>query len=130
MKNGFWSLLSKPQEGEDFFLPDLCSSVAVFTLVVLAELMVLVWVLAQPAAEGFDWLQLALASLFVQWIVLLSAGLLCRLRPWMQARPLGLAIACCYAVVVGLTRSEERRVGKECRGRWGAGAGKREVVVA
>ena len=103
MKNGFWSLLSKPQEGEDFFLPDLCSSVAVFTLVVLAELMVLVWVLAQPAAEGFDWLQLALASLFVQWIVLLSAGLLCRLRSWMQARPLGLAIACCYAVVVGLT---------------------------
>lgn len=103
MKNGFWSLLSKPQEGDDFFLPDLCSSVAVFTLVVLAELMVLVWVLAQPAADGFDWLQLALASLFVQWIVLLSAGLLCRLRPWMQARPLGLAIACCYAVVVGLT---------------------------
>ena len=80
MKNGLWSLLSKPQVGEDFFLPDLCSSVAVFTLVVLAELMVLVWVLAQPAAEGFDWLQLALASLFVQWIVLLSAALLCRLR--------------------------------------------------
>ena len=100
--NGFWSLLNKPQAGEDFFLPDLCSSVAVFTLVVLAELMVLVWVLAQPAAEGFDWLQLALASLFVQWIVLLSAALLCRLRSWMRRRPLGVAIACCYAVVVGL----------------------------
>ncbi|PRB80975.1 sensor histidine kinase [Pseudomonas sp. MYb185] len=102
MKNGFWSLLSKPQAGEDFFLPDLCSPVAVFTLVVLAELMVLVWVLAQPVAEGFDWLQLAMASLFVQWIVLLSAALLCRLRNWMRRRPLGLAIACCYAVVVGL----------------------------
>lgn len=103
MKNGFWSLLSKPQAEEGFFLPDLCSSVAVFTLVVLAELMVLVWVLAQPAAEGFDWLALALASLFVQWVVLLSAGLLCGLRNWMQRRPLGIAIACCYAVVVGLT---------------------------
>lgn len=102
MKNGFWSLLSKPQPGEDFFLPDLCSSVAVFTLVVLAELMVLVWVLAQPAADGFDWLQLALASLFVQWIVLLSAAMLCRLRSWMRRRPLGVAIACCYTVVVGL----------------------------
>ena len=94
--------MSKPQAGEDFFLPELCSSVAVFTLVVLAELMVLVWVLAQPAAEGFDWLQLALASLFVQWIVLLSAALLCRLRRWMRRQPLGVAIACCYAVVVGL----------------------------
>ncbi|CEA04168.1 alginate biosynthesis protein AlgZ/FimS [Pseudomonas saudimassiliensis] len=102
MKNGFWSLLSKPQAGEDFFLPDLCSSVAVFTLVVLAELMVLVWVLAQPVTGGFDWLQLAMASLFVQWIVLLSAALLCRLRGWMRRRPLGLAIGCCYAVVVGL----------------------------
>ena len=102
MMKGFWSLVSKPQAGEDFFLPDLCSSVAVFTLVVLAELMVLVWVLAQPAAEGFDWLQLALASLFVQWIVLLSAALLCRLRRWMRRQPLGVAIACCYAVVVGL----------------------------
>ena len=102
MKNGFWSLLSKPQAGEDFFLPDLCSSVAVFTLVVLAELMVLVLVLAQPIGDGFDWLQLAMASLFVQWIVLLSAALLCRLRNWMRRRALGLAIACCYTVVVGL----------------------------
>lgn len=103
MKNGFWSLLKQPYAGEDFFLPDLCSSVAVFTLVVLAQLVVLVWVLAQPAAEGFNWLGLAMASLFVQWVVLLSAALLCRLRGWMQRRPLGLAIAACFAVVVGLT---------------------------
>lgn len=103
MKNGFWSLLSRPYVEEDFFLPDLCSSVAVFTLVVLAELMVLVWILAQPVTGGFDWLQLAMVSLFVQWVVLLSAALLCYLRGWMQRRPLGVAIACCYAVVVGLT---------------------------
>jgi len=103
MKNGFWSLLKQPYAGEDFFLPDLCSSVAVFTLVVLAQLVVLVWVLAQPVTEGFNWLGLAMASLFVQWIVLLSAALLCHLRNWMQRRPLGLAIAVCFAVVVGLT---------------------------
>ena len=103
MKNGFWTLLKRPYEGEDFFLPDLCSSVAVFTLVVLAQLVVLVWVLAQPADGGFDWLQLAMASLFVQWIVLLSAAALCRLRGWMRRRPLGLAVAACHAVVVGLT---------------------------
>lgn len=103
MKNGLWTLLKKPYGGEDFFLPDLCSSVAVFTLVVLSELVVIVWVLAQPVAGSFDWTQLAMASLFVQWIVLLSAALLCRLRPWMQRRPLGLAIAACYLVVIGLT---------------------------
>lgn len=103
MKNGLWTLLKKPYDGEAFFLPDLCSSVAVFTLVVLSELMVIVWVLAQPVAGSFDWAQLAMASLFVQWIVLLSAALLCRLRPWMQRQPLGLAIAACYLVVIGLT---------------------------
>lgn len=103
MKNGLWTLLRKPYEGEDFFLPDLCSSIAVFTLVVLAELLVLIWVLAVPVAAEFDWLSLAMASLFVQWIVLLSAALLCRLRAWMQRRALLLALAMCFAVVVGLT---------------------------
>ncbi|MEL0169365.1 MAG: histidine kinase [Pseudomonadaceae bacterium] len=103
MKNGFWTLLKQPYDGEDFFLPDLCSSVAVFTLVVLAQLVVLVWVLAQPVVGVFDWIQLAMASLFVQWIVLLSAGLLCRLRGWMQRRPLVVAVAVCYAVVIAPT---------------------------
>ncbi|WP_373185607.1 sensor histidine kinase [Halopseudomonas sp.] len=103
MKNGLWSLLGQPYSGEDFFLPDLCSSFAVFTLVVLAELLVLTWVLAVPSASGFDWLSLAMASLFVQWIVLLSAALLCRLRGWMQRRALWVAITVCFAVVVGLT---------------------------
>lgn len=103
MKNGLWTLLAQPYSGEDFFLPDLCSSVAVFTLVVLAELLVLTWVLAVPSANGFDWLSLAMASLFVQWIVLLSAALLCRLRAWMQRRALWVAIAVCFVVVIGLT---------------------------
>ena len=103
MKNGLWTLLAQPYSGEDFFLPDLCSSVAVFTLVVLAELLVLTWVLAVPSAGGFDWLSLAMASLFVQWIVLLSAALLCRLRGWMQWRALWTAIAVCFVVVIGLT---------------------------
>ncbi|WP_321349147.1 sensor histidine kinase [Halopseudomonas oceani] len=103
MKNGFWTLLKQPYDGEDFFLPDLCSSVAVFTLIILAQLVVLVWVLAQPVAGVFDWLQLAMASLFVQWIVLLSAALLCRLRGWMQRRPLALAVAVCFAVVIAPT---------------------------
>jgi len=103
MKNGFWTLLKQPYDGEDFFLPDLCSSVAVFTLIVLAQLVVLVWVLAQPVAGVFDWVQLAMASLFVQWIVLLSAAALCRLRGWMQRRPLVLAVAVCYAVVIAPT---------------------------
>lgn len=103
MKNGLWTLLKQPYAGEDFFLPDLCAPVAVFTMVVLAELVVLLWVLAEPGGQGFDWMRLAMASLFVQWVVLLSAALLCRLRPWMRRQALGWSIAISYLVVVGLT---------------------------
>ena len=68
---------------DDFFLPELCLPEALLGLVLLAELLVLVLVLAEPMHEGFNWVRLALTSLFVQWIVLLSAALFCRLRPWL-----------------------------------------------
>ncbi|MEN0106595.1 MAG: sensor histidine kinase, partial [Pseudomonas sp.] len=45
----------------------------------------------------------ALTSLFVQWIVLLSAGLMCRLRPLLARLPAALAGLICCLLVVGLT---------------------------
>lgn len=66
-------------------LPDLCTATSVFFLVLVSELLVLVWVLLQ---SGIDWIQLGFMSLTVQWIVLPSAGLLCRLRRWLARRPL------------------------------------------
>ena len=66
---------------DDFFVPELCQPEALLSMVLLAELLVLVLVLAEPMTPGFDWVRLALTSLFVQWIVLLSAAVLCRLRP-------------------------------------------------
>ncbi|NDM57426.1 hypothetical protein GY108_29790, partial [Klebsiella pneumoniae] len=43
----------------------------------------------------FNWVRLALASLFVQWIVLLSAALFCRLRPLLARLPVALAGSAC-----------------------------------
>jgi len=77
----------KPAPNEDFFIPELCQPEALFSLVLLAELLVLVLVLAEPMTPSFNWVRLALSSLFVQWIVLLSAGLLCQLRPFMARWP-------------------------------------------
>jgi two-component system sensor histidine kinase AlgZ len=88
---------------DDFFLPELCLPEALLVLVLLAELLVLVLVLAEPMDAGFNWIRLALTSLFAQWIVLLSAALLCRLRPWLARLPAWLAGGCCSLVVVGLT---------------------------
>jgi len=56
---------------DDFFVPELCQPEALLGLVLLAELLVFVLVLAEPMQPGFNWMRLALTSLFVQWIVLL-----------------------------------------------------------
>ncbi len=82
---------TRPAVQDDFFIPELCEAEALFTLVLLAELLVLVLVLAEPMTPSFNWVRLALASLFVQWIVLLSAALFCRLRPLLARLPVALA---------------------------------------
>jgi len=66
---------------DSFFLPHLCTGETLLMLVLLAELLVIALVLTEPMTAGFNWGRLALCSLFVQWIVLLSAALLCLLRP-------------------------------------------------
>ncbi|GGJ96237.1 sensor histidine kinase [Pseudomonas matsuisoli] len=94
---------SKPARVDDFFLPELCESEALLGLVLAAELLVLVLVLADARQVHFDWVRLALTSLFVQWIVLLSAALLCRLRPLLARLRPAIAGFCCALVVVALT---------------------------
>ncbi|MHA6494854.1 sensor histidine kinase [Pseudomonas borbori] len=99
------SLIAAPAitPGDDFFVPELCQPEALLSMVLLAELLVLVLVLSEPMLPGFDWVRLALTSLFVQWIVLLSAALLCRLRPFMARMRAASAGTLCCLIVVGLT---------------------------
>lgn len=94
---------ARPAPEDDFFIPELCQPEALFSLVVLAEMLVLVIVLAEPMTPSFNWVRLSLISLFVQWIVLLSAGLLCRLRPLLARWPAWRAGAISCALVVALT---------------------------
>ena len=68
----------KPITDDNFYLPDFCTPKALLLLVVAAELLAIVLELAGSGL--FSWTQLALTSLFIQWIVLLSAGLLCVIR--------------------------------------------------
>ena len=88
---------------DDFFVPELCQAEALLGLVLLAELLVLVLVLAAPIHAEFDWMRLGLTSLFVQWIVLLSAGLMCQLRPLLARLRPALAGSLCCLLVVALT---------------------------
>ncbi|MDH4039479.1 MAG: histidine kinase [Gammaproteobacteria bacterium] len=87
----------------EFFIPDLCAPRTVFVMVLLVELMVLVYTLTASDLPNFDWETLALCSLFVQWVVLLSASVLCGLRRIISGFGLALASVYCLLVVVGIT---------------------------
>ncbi|HIG42080.1 MAG: histidine kinase [bacterium] len=87
----------------DFFLPDLCQAQSIIFLVLVTELLVLVLVLANSSLVDFDWVELGLTSLFVQWIVLLSAGILCNLRPILMNMTVAAATATGYVLILSLT---------------------------
>ena len=77
--------LSLDMDNEDhFFIPDLCAIQPVFFLVLVSELMSIVLVLASGSLDRFNWERLALVSLFVQWVALSSAALLCQARPYLR----------------------------------------------
>jgi two-component system sensor histidine kinase AlgZ len=59
------------------FLPDFCANRVVFLIVVIAELLALMLVLASARSLQEFWLDLALVSLFIQWVALGSAAALC-----------------------------------------------------
>ncbi|MRI31596.1 alginate O-acetyltransferase [Endozoicomonas sp. OPT23] len=90
-------------EDDGFFLPDLCSPKAVFMLVLISELFVLIQVLALPGPHHIDWNRLAMTSMFVQWISLVSGAVLCRLRPVLKTKSLPAIVISCLLLVMAIT---------------------------
>ncbi|MBE9539368.1 MAG: sensor histidine kinase [Proteobacteria bacterium] len=99
---GHSDIASNTVSGE-FFVPDLCGPRPVFVMVMLAELLVLVHTLASSTLPRFDWDLLAIGSLFVQWIVLLSAAMLCLSRKVLSRVSLYLAASACLFIIVLVT---------------------------
>ena len=60
-----------------FDIPELCNAASLALLVLFAQLLVVVLLYA---GGEVSWVRFGLMSLFVQWIALVSAGLLCSLR--------------------------------------------------
>lgn len=82
------------------FLPNFCANATVFLTVLLAELFALVLALSEADRLGDFWNRLALISLFVQWVVLGAAAVLC--LSWRWLAQLGPAAA--TFAVLGLTQ--------------------------
>ena len=85
------------------WLPDFCSLPVVFAVMVVAELLVLVIVIA-PTDEAQPLLpHLATASAFVQWLALVCVVVLCQLRPRLLRLAPAWAVATAYASVLLIT---------------------------
>jgi len=87
----------------DFFLPNLCQTQSILFLVLVAELLVFVLVMANSNLVNFSWADFGLSSIFVQWIVLASAGVLCNFRPMLMRMSVPVATFTAYAIILSLT---------------------------
>jgi two-component system sensor histidine kinase AlgZ len=84
------------------FLPDFCESRAVLAVVLIVELVALTFAIARYTVHAGFWLDLAASSLFLLWIGLTCASVLCRARAWLHTLPatrasliaMGLMLAC------------------------------------
>lgn len=65
------------------FLPNFCDSQTVFLVVLIVELLALVLALAQGRTMERFWTELALTSLFMQWVALAVALVLCHCQRWL-----------------------------------------------
>jgi len=89
------------------YLPDFCSPGATLAIVLIVELTALILTLARQSVLVDFWTDLVRTSLFLLWIGLASAGLLCVLRTRLErmaAAPASAAVmGLCCAVVVAVS---------------------------
>lgn len=84
----------------EFFLPNFCAVRSVFLLAIGAELFAFMLILATGDILSESWDELGLLSVFVQWITLASAGVLCLSRHWLSRLSLPVASVVAYGLIV------------------------------
>ena len=88
---------------ESFFLPSFCDVRMVFAVVVIAQLLAFIITLVSPGVMQNAWGNLGLISLFMQWIALTSAAVLCVCRPALARMGNRVAAAVSYLLVLLVT---------------------------
>jgi two-component system sensor histidine kinase AlgZ len=85
---------------DHFDIPELCNTTALAFLILFTQLLVVVMLFA---GGELSWLRFGLMSLFVQWVSLASAGLLCALRKVLDRVGLLTGASAAYAIVLVVT---------------------------
>jgi len=88
---------------DNFFLPNFCSVRMVFAVIIIAELLAIVLTLAPLDRGQHRWEDLSMISLFIQWVALISSGVLCLARPWLSRLSDTLASTASYFLLLGTT---------------------------
>lgn len=94
---------SESSKQRAFFLPDFCATRAVLAVVLISELVALVLTLARQELEHGFWTDLARTSMFLLWIGLCSAAVLCYSRPHVARMSVAGASAVSLALLVAVT---------------------------
>jgi two-component system sensor histidine kinase AlgZ len=89
-----------PRKPDAAVLPDFCSAASVFTLVVVAELVVVIDALAPDAR--MQWRGFVTATVFVVWLALLASLLLCSLKRLLVRWPRAFAWPLAWGALVAL----------------------------
>lgn len=83
------------------YLPDFCAARAVLAVVLIVETVAIVFALARETWLQNFWVDLAGCSLFLLWLGLSSAAVLCRARPWLQRMSVARAATIALILLVG-----------------------------
>lgn len=85
---------------DTFFLPNFCSVRSILLIAIAAELIAFVLILATGDILSESWDELGLLSLFVQWMALGSAALLCAARPFLSRLSLFWSALGAYIIIL------------------------------
>lgn len=84
----------------DTFLPDCCSAEGLLPLLVIAELVAVILALAGLGGAESFWRALFLLSIYIQWVGICSAGVLCVIRRHLGAAATWRIAAVSYAALL------------------------------
>lgn len=96
-------MLNHNKQDNTSFLPNFCTAEVLFVVVLSAELLAIILSFALPLYSRDVLFDLALNSLFIQWIALSCVGLLCILRRYITTLSDQFAAAISYIVILLVT---------------------------
>jgi len=93
----------RKQEQDTCFLPNFCGLGVVFSIMLIGELLAILVVLSRPIHGLNGWHNLGMISVFIQWVTLCSATVLCLARGWIKHHANWVVACIAFALLLSIT---------------------------